>query len=358
MTGPRERVLSVLAAAKRLADASDPLGRMARERLPSVTGLSREGVDLALSKHLEVSMSEGELSSLLEASPQGPRVQLILSAHVFVGANRALAIALAGSEKVFARPSRREDIVLPLLARAIEEMTKERWVQIVDEVVPVSGDILHVYGSDETVRKVRAKLSPGVRVMGHGSGFGVAIVEEGADVETAAKSLVWDVVPFDQRGCLSPRIVLAHDKLAEELATELARQLEEANRHVPRGKVFEDERAEASAWISSLAILGGIDHGPWGAVGVDPIARALMLPPPGRHLHVTAMRDAAHLSELLAPLAPFVTTIGHGGEGPLLGAARHLAQAARLANFGEMQRPPLDGPVDRRTRIVEIAPEF
>lgn len=349
MTAPRDRVLSLLRAARRLSDPKDPLGREARDALLEVTGLSREGIELGLTLHLETSATEAELSALLASATAAPRVHVILSANVFVGAVRAIALALSASDRVFVRPSRREAIIAPLLARALDEAAGVTRIHLVDDIAPLSGDEVHVYGRDETIREVRAKLSPDIRLRGHGAGFGITVLEEKADLSQAAEALARDIVPFDQRGCLSPRIALAHESLAEAFALEVARALEDANRRVPRGRIFDDERAAASVWMSTVAMTGGLHHGAFGAVGLDVTARTLLLPPPGRHLHVTAVRDTEHLTSLLQPLSPFVTSIGHLDRGPLTEAAQSLARGARLAKLGQMQRPPLDGPVDRRS---------
>lgn len=348
MTGPRERVLALLEAAKRVKSGKDPLGREARERLVEVTGLSAMNVFGGLTAHLETRVTEEDLASLLQAAGEAPRVHVILSANVFVGALRALALALAASPHVYVRPSRREGVLARLLTRALDEAGGVTRVTLVDEIAPLPGDEVHVYGRDETIREVRAKLSPDVLVRGHGAGFGLAVIEAGAKLERQAAALAWDVIPFDQRGCLSPRIVLVPEEDAATFAEQLAQALEDRHRLVPRGRVFDEERAAASTWMSTVAMTGGLHRGSWGAVGVDLTARTLLLPPPGRHVHVTAVRDSDHMKALLSPLASFITTIGHATDGPLTLAARSLAPRARLAELGQMQRPPLDGPVDRR----------
>lgn len=347
MNAARERVLALLRAASRLADRDDPLGHEAREKLPGLTGLSPENVELGFREHWEAGADADEISALLHSVTPAPRVHVILSANVFVGALRALALALAASPEVYVRPSRREPLVATLLARALDEAGEDTRVHLVDAIEPMPGDEVQVYGRDETIRELRQGLSPDIHLRGHGTGFGIAVLEEGADLARAAEALSRDVIPFDQRGCLSPRIVLAAPAVAEAFASEMARALRHAEIEVPRGRVFEEERSAASTWMSTVAMLGGLEEGPWGAVGLDVTSRSLLLPPPGRHLHVMAARDIEHLSRLLSPLAPFVTTIG-ASEGPLTAAARKLAPGARLASFGRMQRPPLDGPVDRR----------
>ena len=51
---------------------------------------------------------------------------------------------------------------------------------------------------------------------------------------------------------------------------------------------------------------------------------------------------------LLAPWARYLTSIGADDQGPVTSTAHALAPRARRAALGEMQRPPLDGPVDMR----------
>src|SRR3954468_593931 len=69
------------------------------------TGLTPEGVELAMTKTLEIDATDGEIASLVERAGDAPRVGVILSANVFVGALRAIAIARAAAPRVVVRPS-------------------------------------------------------------------------------------------------------------------------------------------------------------------------------------------------------------------------------------------------------------
>lgn len=353
----RARVRRVLAAAARLVDPHDPLGREARERLPKATGLSPQGVALGLSEHVETTASDEELDRLLAWAGEAPRVHVVLSANVFVAAVRAIALAVAAAPEVLVKPSRREPIVAALLARALCEAGGPRGgtrgrggqrIEIVESLVARDGDHVHAYGSDASLRAIRAALPPGVRLRAHGTGFGVAVIDAGSDPERAADELAADVVPFDQRGCLSPRIALVAARgdplrLAAALGTALARRGE----RVPRGALDADERTAAAMWRDTLAMTGELFEGESYAVGFDPAPRALTLPPTGRHVHV-AVVDPLRVEALLAPLAGAITTVGRAIDGPLARAVGSLAPRARAAVLGRMQKPPLDGPVDRR----------
>jgi hypothetical protein len=332
----RERIDDV----KKLLAAARSVVERRASIVPAIvesTGLTPEGVELAMTKTLEIDATDGEIASLVERAGDAPRVGVILSANVFVGALRAIAIARAAAPRVVVRPSRRD----PAFARALVEAAADPAITLEDDLDPASfseGE-LHVYGRDETIADVRAKAS--VRVRGHGSGMGVAWISKSADVESAARLLASDVILFDQRGCLSPRVALVEgdaDAFAEALHAELER-LEVA---VPRGVVPTDERAAGDRYVATMTYacraLVGRSH----AVGVAPSGAPIVLPPPYRHVHVAACDDPA---KLLEPLAKSVVAVGASDiEKARAWAPKH----ARLSELGKMQRPPLDGPVDLR----------
>lgn len=334
----RARVHAVLGAARRIASAHDPLGREARARLPDVTSLSREGVELALTEHLESEADDASIDALLAACGRAPRCHVVLSANVCVAAVRALALALATSPVVLVRPSRRDPVVAELLARALAESGElaraAGSVTLAPALDPAAGDEVHVYGRDETVAAIGASLPAGVVLRAHGAGFGVAVVGASSSLEGAAAALARDVVPFDQRGCLSPRIALVEGDPPRALrfAAALDGALAALGARVPRGGLNEDEHAAIAAYRATLEAVGVVHAGSGHIVGVDPSARALVLPPTGRVVHVVAASPAA-ASAMVAPLARFVTTLGADDDGSLVSALAHAAppRAARGA---------------------------
>lgn len=316
----RARVEAVIAAARRVAaDAS------LVPALVASTGLSREGVELAIARHLELAPTEAELALLLARTAEAEAVAVILSANVFVGALRAIAIACAASARVVVRPSRRDPLFATRLVTALPEVRLAPDLAVED----VAAGELHVYGRDETIADVRARAK--VPVRGHGAGMGIAWVTTPA----GAARLADDVIAFDQRGCLSPRVAFVEGDVAA-----CARALHEAlaASPVPRGALLPDERAEAERWRTTMTYAGELLEGPGHAVAIGP----LVVPPPGRHVQLVAVKDHAEAAALLAPLRRFVTTLGTDDD------ARLAPPWARLARLGAMQRPPLDGPVDLR----------
>lgn len=294
------------------------------------TGLSRAGVELGLTKHLELSVTDEELSALVDRTPKSTRAHVILSANVFVAALRALVLARAAAPRVTVRPSRRD----PVFARAIvERLADPNLVELDADVATIGEGEIHVYGRDETIADVRRRAK--VPVRGHGAGLGIAWIPSGAALDVTAAALADDVVAFDQRGCLSPRVVLVEDDPAR-FGRALARALEDPARPA-RGRLDESERADAVRWASTVSFAGELVEGETSMVGWSD---SIVVPPSGRHVHVVPWRAG-----VLDELARFVVTVGSTS----LEAARSVAPPhARLALVGSMQRPPLDGPVDRR----------
>lgn len=293
------------------------------------TGLSVEGVRLALAEHLEVDATDAELDALRAKVTQASRVHVILSANVFVGALRALVLARAAAARVTVRPSRRD----PVFASALVARLGDPAITLAEEE-PDAGE-LHVYGRDETIEAIRARTSLVVR--GHGTGMGIAYVPRGADVTVAAERVAADVVPFDQRGCLSPRIVFV-DEDPETFADALAAALAARERLVPRGALTAQERAEVERWADGVVYAGSLRRGPAWAVAVAGVA---CLPPPGRHVLVTPWAGP----RTMQPILGHIVAVGAS----TLDAARVVAPPhARVSLLGQMQRPRLDGPVDLR----------
>jgi hypothetical protein len=316
--------------------------------IAAATGLTPEGVELGFAS-LEREASDADLSALVAGAGEAAHVHVVLSANVFVAPLRALALARAAADRVTVRPSPRDPALAVALLDALRAAGDSAFVRVDErDVAHVEAGEVHVYGRDATVAAVRARVRPGVVVRGHAAGMGVALVSSGADLVAAARALALDVVAFEQRGCLSPRVavVLGDEARAERFAEALHAALVAQAAQVPRGRLLDDERIEARRWRDALAFAGRVwDADDVGAVALAPAGAPLYVPPAGRH--VTVMPAASHEAVVaaIAPLASHVVAVGTDAPQEL-GA---LAPGhARLSALGAMQRPPLDGPVDRR----------
>ena len=311
--------------------------------LTRATGLSPEGVELGFAS-LERDATDDEIASLVGAAGDVRHVHVVLSANVFVAPMRALALARAAAPRVTVRPSPRD----PVIARALVEAAGDDGISLVEErdVGAIEADAIHVYGRDATIAEVSARARSGTIVRGHGAGLGVAMISPTADLGASAEALSLDVVAFDQRGCLSPRVavVVGDAERAASFAAALDAALTDLGRRIPRGTLLDAERQEAVHWCDTLAFAGRLWRGPQHAVGLDPGA-GLVIPPTGRHVLVVSSDDRAGVAARIAPIRSSVVTAG--SDDPSLAQAVAPAHA-RTARLGAMQRPPLDGPVDLR----------
>ncbi len=340
----RARLEPLFEAARSLADATTERGRRARERLVASTGLSLQGVNFALQRCLETAPEAGEIAKLIGSTPRAQVAHVLLSANVFVAAHRAIAIALAASAQVRVRTSRREpEMVQLLLAGAPGSF------QVVTELSPHAGDRLWAYGSDETMSEVAATLPAGVALHAHGSGFGVAVLDSApsdSELSPLLGKLAEDIALFDQRGCLSPRVVLvnAAPEAARALAGALALELEKLEQRVPRGTLTPPELSEIAQYRDTAHFMGELFEAGSGFVSFSAQGGWLM-PPTGRNIHVLATSDAL---EALTRCRPLLTSCAFFGAPARRATLSRALPGARICDFGEMQRPPFDGPVDRR----------
>jgi hypothetical protein len=76
-----------------------------------------------------------------------------------------------------------------------------------------------------------------------------------------------------------------------------------------------------------------------------------VLPPAGRHVHVARLQSPADIDRLLGPYRDAITCIGVANQGLDASRLAAFAPGARILLLGNMQRPPLDGPVDLREML-------
>jgi hypothetical protein len=342
-----QRALRMVEAARRVADLSDPIGRKARIELARVTRLSPEGVELALTRCLETRPSEDELESMCLRAPSARQSHVLLSATVFVAAYRAITLGFATSPRVEVRPSRREPVMTALLLEASGGAFR-----IVEELGPLPGDHVWAYGSDATLASLRGELPAGVVLHAHGTGLGAAVVEppdgvdEQAFAERVAAEVALDVVLFDQRGCLSPRVVFTRSAdFARHLADALARELGKLEQRVPRGWVSPDECAAAARYRDTMLYIADLLPAGKGLVGLDLEGNRMILPPAGRLVHIARVEDPVCA---LSRLGSMLIAVGVACSAELEQRIREAMPRARISAVGQMQRPPFDGPVDLR----------
>jgi hypothetical protein len=315
-------------------------------RLPPETGLPASSVLAALDACLERSATDDELASLLASVPPERRVHVVLAGNVFVAPLRAMALAWASAPEVIVKPSRRGRVVPELLTRALQEQGGEGSVALADVLSAEPGESVHAYGSDATLEAIRGALPPGTRLWGHGHGFGFAVLD--AFSPETLRGLARDVAYFDQRGCLSPRLVVwvGAEEGGAALARGLHRELEALAGELPPGGEAPEETAARRRYLATMEAVGEVFSGATATVGFQAGPEGALVPSFPRGVHAVQVSSPERACELLAPWARWVTCLGGSGA-----AAERVAQGmpwVRRAEPGHLQRPPLDGPVDRR----------
>jgi hypothetical protein len=233
---------------------------------------------------------------------------------------------------------------LPAPLAALVELSEslpDEWVTTANAVI--------VFGDDDTIGRVHARMRPDQIFCGHGHrvSFGIVLDDLAGSLPRAAR----DASLFDQRGCLSPHgfyirgdsAAYAHS-LAAEMAAFNARQRRRAltaAESVRIQAVREDYRFRAAnddhyaIWMS--------DEGKstdWTVIH-DAVTPKFTFSPLDRVIFVKPLPADLHLA-LGTVAAPF-SAVGYWGPG--LANARWIAErvigVSRVCPLGEMQFPPL-----------------
>ncbi len=341
------RVRRILAVGRELRAPGTPLGQRARAELLPTCGLSGPGLELALTQHLEASATDEELRAFVSCAATRSACLVVLAANVCTAALRAVAFGLATAPRVFVRPSRRD----PALARILADVLHE--VVLIDDVAVAALEIdeAHLYGSDAALDAIAHTLPAHIHRLRHGSGMGLALIDEGASLADAASRVAADLVAFDGRGCLSPKVALVQGprERTESFARALDGELAMFGARVPRGELDAAARAELTRFGGTMSAVGRVFSGSEHLVALDDEPRALLLPP--AHRALTVVHASERVDEVVAPWLPFVTCIGADDAARESSLGRRFSAScprARWAPLGAMQHPPFDGPVDLR----------
>ncbi len=235
------------------------------------------------------------------------------------------------------RPSRREP-------RFCELLLESASFHLTDRIEATAGDHVWTYGTAETIEEVERSLPNDCVLHAHGPGVGVAVIDESVDPRAAARALALDMIPFDQRGCLSPRLTIwvGSQRSASNFCEELSRALEEAERRVPIGSSDPAEAEELTRYRDTVAFAGRAFEAGSSVVGTSEVC---LFAPVLRNMHVAR---ADELEQALGAHSAKIAAVGVLGSPSLGSSARRVLPRARISELGRMQRPRFDGPVDLR----------
>jgi hypothetical protein len=139
-------------------------------------------------------------------------------------------------------------------------------------------------------------------------------------------------------------LVRAHSVSASSVASDLAAELAELELRLPRGRLTPQELGEIAKYRDTAQFIGEVSAAGSGFVSLG-LENSWLLPPTGRNIHVLSTPDPI---SALIPYRPLLTTCAFAGAPTRRETLTRTFPGARVCDFGYMQRPPFDGPVDRR----------
>ena len=385
--GAGDLCVTLGAVGARLLDPDDTLRMKALEYLPADSGLSAEMATVVLDG-MARDWAEDGLRELLDAEftdvacldgfverqgrssmAMGPGLcfQIIAGSVPGVGVS-ALIRSLLVKSPTLLKPGRGDSVLPVLFASALHEADPELaaalavvyWPggsEVLENVALLGADVVVAYGGDETVAALRARAPVTTRFVAYHHRVSVAVVGVKAlgrpHAEASAASLAKAVAIFDQRGCVSPRVVYVEEGgtvSPRAFASLLAQSLAGLDRDLPSGAL---DRAEASALhqvrgtaelVAASESGADIHHGgdaPWTVIfDRGPMALAPSL---SRTVQVVPLTDLEQLPDLLARMGSHLQTVGTAGLGDreqVLASRLGRAGVSRVVPFSEVPFPP------------------
>ena len=283
-------------------------------------------------------------------------------------------LSLIARSGVLAKSGSDEPWLLPLFARSLADVdpllgeclavtwwSGESHPAALAEWVKVSRKVI-VYGGDAAVAAIRERVPADTELIVYGPRTGIAVFLPDAPPE-AAGLLAHDALAYEQRGCISPRLVYAVGSNPLEVARLIGREL---NRAADRLGPPPMTPAEAVALRRARAEweFAGISDGTALALGpVDLHWTVLAREAPGieaqalpRALWVYGVEDLDTLRDVLLPIAGRIQGLGYAGregEGQLARLAAEL-RVSRVCPVGRMAWPPPDWRQENRYRLMPL----
>jgi hypothetical protein len=164
------------------------------------------------------------------------------------------------------KPDSEEPIFTSLFVDSIKDIDKELgnciWVlpwkggneAIEDKLFSSENSAVIVYGTEETVEKVKVKSKGKVVEYPRRIGFEVIDADEN-EFEEISEKVARDIAFYDQQACFSPHViyVIGGKEKAKKFAKKLAKSLEKVE--IPRSKLSTDTKAVISMYKSTCSLM-------------------------------------------------------------------------------------------------------
>ena len=303
-------------------------------------------------------------SDLRQCAPAQNRVMaIVLAGNVFTAAIRAVVFPiLAGIPTILKASSRDSSLpaalsdawasVWPEARDALQCQSPPRGHPELLSLLLSEADIVSVYGSDETIRTMRALVRETTPFISHGHGLGLLYVpasalQNQASAQATAEAIALDVIAYDQRGCLSPHSVLieaANSTPAKAFALEtLPEAMDKLSLRFPKGTMPESVLASQLQWRGVAAALGELQEHNAFAISFED--DGVLRPSPGwRNIQTLTVRGRPQAIEKILPYGHHLKALGVAGDERAraeMTAALPSPLNPRVCRAGEMQTPPL-----------------
>ena len=382
-------------AARRWLDRKDPIRQAAESTLPLLTGASKEMVNVGLddlfkdlTRPVLIQLLEEELGdpTLLDhfrpklkgsgfTRAFGPRlISHILPGNVGGTSVMSLACGLLAKSSNLAKVST-EALLLPVLfAQSLYEVAPDlacnlavmTWESHAVEITQTAfrrADLVIVYGSDETIEKIREKVPPTTRAIYHGHKLSLGIIAREAIHSRLSEQAAMDIALYDQRGCLSPHLYYVEEGGAAspiEFAQWLAQSLYVASYQLPKGPTSPAEAAQIQQLRGALPLKGGrvfpspkgldwtVLYDPDPSFSISPLARTIWIKP---------VQDLAQIPTYLEPVRSYLQAAGMAvppERQPQIVPSLAQMGVNRICPIGKMQKPPMTWHHDGRFRLLNI----
>jgi hypothetical protein len=269
---------------------------------------------------------------------------------------------------------------LPLhFARALAQVDPElaaclavvRWASgqtALEEKAFARADVVIASGSDKTLAAIRPYVRGQFIGYGHKVSFSVIAREALTGSTEVARQTAYDIVLFDQQGCLSPQLVYVEEGgmvSPKGFAKLLAQAFAQWEKNLPRGNIPQE---------ASIAIRRVRDEAEWQALAGKDVALYASSPgtewtviyetdptfaasPLYRTVYVKPLTTFTQLFDLLDQWRPYLEAVGVAADPDRLRAFAELlgrAGASRICPIGTMQTPPLSWRHGGRPRIADL----
>lgn len=202
-----------------------------------------------------------------------------------------------------------------------------------------AADLVIAYGNDASIANIKKYLSSKTIFIGHGHAGSAAIILKEAANNDSLEKLAWDMLSYDQRGCLSPRVTFVQQggqlQPAECAKLFASKILSKYALKLPRGCLFSGEAAAILQARSVYRFRGQVYEGSDWTVCFD---EKLSWPEESlpRFMPFKSFISLQELKPLLKSMDNNLLSIGYSGNESYLKSI--VSQPIKLFPLGKMQQ--------------------